>query len=327
MKRPPPVTPPAAPSASSRPERRDTAKVKRMPAPASSRSQTSSPSTAGKASASIVEVSADTAPLTLPGRGANGKDAARELAKASRARRRFERGEARRFTQRSLQRRQRALIGGGIAAGVLLLIGLVAYSPLFMVRTIEVVGTSRIDSTVVSSALAGQIGRPLSLVDYGEIQRVLGGFTLIQSYATESRPPNSLVVRITEREPAVAVPTAAGFDLIDPAGVLVEHSAAAVPGYPAIDPTVTVVGSPGFVAATRVLDSLAPELRLGVASISAPTPDSVSFVLPDAGKTVIWGSSEQSALKSRILTQLLAQAQLSGAGQIDVSSPEVPVLR
>jgi len=274
-----------------------------------------------------MEVSDDTAPITLPARGGSDKDAARALAKASRARRSFERGEARRFTQRSRQRRQRLLLGGGIGAGILLLIVLIAYSPLFMVRTIEIVGTSRIDSAAVSTALAGQLGRPLSLVDYGDIRRVLGGFPLIQSYSTESRPPNSLVVRITERTPAVAVPAAAGFDLIDPAGVLVEQSAALVPGYPLIDPAVTGVGSPGFVAATRVLDSLAPELRLRVASISAPTPDSVSFVLPDAGKTVIWGSSERSALKSRILTQLLGQAQLAGSAQIDVSSPEVPVLR
>jgi cell division protein FtsQ len=263
----------------------------------------------------------------LPSRADKGKDAARELAKAGRVRRRFERREARRFTQRSRQRRRRLLTGGGIAAGILLLIGLVAYSPLFMVRTIDVLGTARIDSAAVSTALSGQLGRPLSLVDYGEIQRVLGGFPLIQSYAIESRPPNSLVVRITERTPAVAVPSAAGFDLIDPAGVLIEQSAVFVAGFPVIDAAVTVVGTPGFVAATRVLDSLAPELRLRVASISAATPDSVSFVLPDAGKTVIWGSSERSVLKSRILNQLLAQAQLAGASQIDVSSPDVPVLR
>jgi cell division protein FtsQ len=281
----------------------------------------------GKKPAGGIEVSDDTAPLTLPTRVGNDKDVARALVKASRARRRFERGESRRFTQRSRQRRQRLLAGGGIGAGILLLVVLIAYSPLFMVRTIDVVGTARIDSRAVSTALAGQLGRPLSLVDYGDIQRVLGGFSLIQSYSTESRPPNSLVVRITERTPAVAVPAAAGFDLIDPAGVLVEQSGVLVPGYPLIDPAVTVVGSPGFVAATRVLDSLAPELRLRVASISAPTPDSVSFVLPDAGKRVIWGSSERSVLKSRILTRLLAQAQLAGSVQIDVSSPEVPVLR
>lgn len=325
MRRPPPVTPPRVQGIPEG-ERRGTARIRRLPTnptPASPMSAGSTPATPTPGAG----VSADTAPLTLSFHVEKGSDAKRALAKATRERRRFERAEARRFTQQSRHRRQRMLIGGGIGAGLLLIVGLLAYSPLFMLRTIDVVGTSRVDSGSVSAALSGQLGRPLALVDFGAIQRVLDGYPLIKSYSTESRPPNSLVVRITERTPAVAVASAAGFDLIDPAGVLVAQSTVAVPGNPVIDAAVTVVGSPGFVAATRVLDSLAPELRLRVSAISAPTPDSVSFELPDAGKTVIWGSSERSALKSRILTQLLAQAQLSGAGQIDVSSPEAPVLR
>ncbi|WP_443069976.1 FtsQ-type POTRA domain-containing protein [Subtercola sp. YIM 133946] len=247
---------------------------------------------------------------------------------AERKRRRYERSEARRFTERARRRRIAWLVSAGILVALVLVVVFTAYSPLFAVRTVDIEGTSRIDASQVESALSDQLGKPLALVDYGAINRDLAGFTLIQSYATESQLPNTLVVRIVERQPvgSVASASGAGFDLVDPAGVVISHSDTRPDGYPLIDLAGGPVGSAGFAAAASVLRVLPPELLAKVDSVSAATPDSVTLVLGGVGQKVVWGSVDDSALKAKVLDKLIGTQDQDAQLTYDVSSPETPIV-
>ena len=91
-------------------------------------------------------------------------------------------------------------------AGVLVavLVGLVAvavYSPLLALHHIDVEGTSRLDSATVVKAVDGQMGVPLGLLDNGRLERELAAFTLIRSYPSSFVPPDTMVIRISERQP------------------------------------------------------------------------------------------------------------------------------
>ncbi len=256
-----------------------------------------------------------------------GASARRELRRATKERRRYERAEARRFTQRSRRRRLAWAVVGASVAGLVLLVLLVAYSPLLAVRSIVVEGTSRLDAAAVTTALADEQGKPLALVDYGSIERDLAQFPLIASYSVEARPPNTLAVRIVERRPVAQVQTDAGFDLIDAAGVTVQQSATRLDGFPVLDLSGTTIGSPGFTAAAAVLTSLPDTLLSQVSLISGSTPDSVTMTFTGAGQRVLWGDADDSDLKALILERLIAAQDPAAQVEYDVSSPQSPVIR
>lgn len=253
--------------------------------------------------------------------------ASARLKDAERARRRYERNEAKRFTVGTRRRRIKLIIAAGITAALVLLVVLTAYSPLLSLRTIEVQGTSRIDPAMVVTKLDDQVGRPLSLIDFGQIERTLESFPLVQSYVTETRPPDTLVIKIVERQPVASVQTDTGYQLIDPVGVIVESSQERVPGYPLLDTAVTPKDSKQFAAIGAVMLAIPVDLRNQIQTVLAETPDSIRFIMASTGNSVLWGSSEQSPLKARILTSMLAQPELASSTEIDVSSPEAPVVR
>jgi len=251
-------------------------------------------------------------------------EAEKNLAHAEKRRRRYERAEARRFTQATRTRRRKYLIGLAASVALVLVVVLTAYSPLLAVRTITVEGASRVDASAVSAALSDQLGRPLTLVDFGEVKQALETFPLIQSYVTEARPPDTLVIRIVERRPIVTVAVDGAFNLVDAAGVVVETTPARAPGYPTIDVAATPVDSPGFAAASQVLLALSPDFLAQVDSVSAPTPDSVTLALTN-GQRVVWGSAEDSALKARIVASMISNPGIPDVTEYDVSSPEAPI--
>jgi cell division protein FtsQ len=246
----------------------------------------------------------------------------RALREARKERSRVERGEVRRFTKRSRRRRMMWLAGLGTLVALVLGVTLTAFSPLMALRTIDVTGTSRIDVAAVKKSLGDQLGRPLPLVDQGAIRSDLAAFPLIRSYSVESHPPNSIVVRIVERQPIGVLHSGSTFTLVDAAKVTIATSPARPAGYPLI----TAAGGPaendatsGFAAAASVLASLPAPFLAQVDTVSATTTDDVSFTLRGSGAKVVWGSADDSDLKAAALAALLKSA--GGARLFDVSSP------
>ncbi len=179
--------------------------------------------------------------------------------RAARARRKALRAEVRRFTGR--QRRKRLLWLGGAASVVLLVLATLgaAYSPLFAVEQIRIVGSETLDTLAVEAALKDQLGTPLPLVDESAVKAVLVTFPIVESYTLEARPPHELVVRIVERTPIGLIQTRAGYTLVDAAGVALSTTSTPAPGRP----VVTVSGGTRLrrVRGDRTRDALAARVR------------------------------------------------------------------
>lgn len=246
----------------------------------------------------------------------------RDVWRAARARRKALRAEIRRFTQRS--RRRRIVWLSALGAAVVVIGGSVAaaYSPLFAVERVTIVGATTLDATAVEASLAGQVGTPLALVDSSEVKAALLAFPLIETYALEAKPPHDLTVRIVERTPIGVIRSAAGYTLVDAAGVAL----ATTSDQPAGQPLLEIGGgtdSAAFESAGLVVRSLPADVRAALTGVSATTADDVTLTL-STGLTVVWGSAEDSPLKSATLAKTLIARP--DASTIDVTSPEVAVV-
>lgn len=251
------------------------------------------------------------------------REAKRALRRAEAARRKYERAEVRRFTKHARRRRLAWLIGGGSVVLLAVVVVVAAYSPLMALREIRVEGASRLDANEIRASLEGELGTPLPLVDGGEVHRALSGFSLIERYSTESIPPDTLVVRIVEREPVGVLESNGGFAVVDAAGVVMERAEAMPDGLPRIDAEGGIAGD-GFAAATGVIRSLPAEMRSALVSVTATTADDVRFELA-GGTEVVWGGVRESGLKAEVLANLMRVAPPETVSRYDVSSPESPV--
>lgn len=214
------------------------------------------------------------------------------------------RAERRRFT-RGTRRRRAAVLA--VVSIIVLLVGLLVvavFSPILALRTIQVEGAGTIPVSTVRSAVSNQLGTPLALLNNGEIRSRLSRITLIRSYVTEVVPPNTLVVRVVERQAIGVLANGSLYDQVDPAGVVLRQSATPA-GLPVIDIGGSGVSSAGFAAAVKVLLAMPASVFGEVKSITATTLDNVSLTLDHGHHTVIWGSSAQSDLKAAALKTLL----------------------
>ncbi|WP_309066342.1 FtsQ-type POTRA domain-containing protein [Microbacterium sp.] len=243
--------------------------------------------------------------------------------RAARARRKALRAEIRRFTQRS--RRRRLVWWGSLGAVVALIVGSVvaAYSPLFAVEKITVAGTSTLDPASVEKALDEQLGAPLALVDASEVKAALVAFPIIESYALEARPPHELLVRIVERTPVGVIRSDAGYSLVDAAGVVLATTEQVPQGQPVLKIS-GGTGSSAFHSAGLVVRSLPADLRTALVEVHASSADDVTLAL-QGGRTVVWGSADDSPKKAAALVKVMAAAP--DARSFDVSSPSVAVVR
>ena len=257
------------------------------------------------------------------------REARRAARRASADRRRVERTEVRRFTRRTRHRRAALVTLAGLLALLVVAVLVAVFSPLLALRTITVEGADRVDAAEVQAALDDQLGTPLALLDFGEVERSLEAFPLIASYVTETAPPDTLVVRISERQPVAAVPAGDGVDLVDPAGVVVQQLDERPEGVPLVDVGAAELDGPLYRAVAEVLLALPVELRATVDAATATTPDDVTLTLA-SGERVVWGSADSSVRKAQVLGGLVADQARRDPGasvEYDVSAPDAGIIR
>lgn len=253
--------------------------------------------------------------------------ARREARRAARERRRFERSEVRRFTRRARHRRLAWLTAAGVTLVLGTLIAVAVFSPLLALREIRVTGTTRLDAVQVREAVESQLDTPLALLDFDVLRSDLSGFPLIRSYVTETVPPHTLVIHITERQPVAALLTGAGYLLLDPAGVEIERSETRPAGVPLLDLAEEEIAGDAFDSAIEVLLALPEPLLAQVDSVSATTMDDVTLVFAGVGQRVVWGSAAQSELKARVLERLMGAHDPGARVEFDVTAPLSAVVR
>jgi cell division protein FtsQ len=249
-----------------------------------------------------------------------------EFSSADRRRKREERAEVRRFTRRARRRRLGWLGALGVVVTLVLLVLGAVFSPILALRHVIVDGTQRLDAATLASAVDGQLGVPLALLDEDRIRTELGEFSLIRSYVTELVPPDTLLIHIVERAPIGVIASAEGFRLIDPAGITIDTTVARPEGYPTIELAAGEdVEGAGFRSMAEVLLALPPSVLAQVDTIAARTRDDVTLTLTGSAQRVVWGSADDSESKAAVLASLIALHTGDGPGEYDVSAPGIGV--
>jgi len=235
------------------------------------------------------------------------------------------------MVERILSARRTRRIATSLSVGSVIVLGILTavatFSPLLAIQQINVVGTQRLNPEEVSQALAGHIGTPLPLLSQDEVAKSLAGFSLIESFAATAVPPNSLQVRISERQAVCIIEVEGALWLHDPAGVRI---ALAQPTdlLPRILIAEEPTSSQRFKDAVDVLLALPVELLTQVDVIQANTMDDVQMSLRGSlGQRISWGDSTDAVLKSKVLQALIANNQGATGVTFDVSSPNAPVVR
>jgi cell division protein FtsQ len=202
------------------------------------------------------------------------------------------------------------------------------YSPLLAIERLSVRGEKLVSEKEIKAALKDQIGKPLPQVSDEEIAKALKRFPLIESFSVISAPPNTLIVKVTERTPiAVVWVDGYGYAFFDPAGVRVGR-AENRSNLPTLEISGTPGKSPSFKAAIEVLLALPAELLPRISTVTAKSKDDVSFRLRGyAGQKIIWGDPSQAVLKSKVLAALIKNQSKNDRVTYDVSSPQTPVVR
>lgn len=231
----------------------------------------------------------------------------------------------RRFARRQWARRWGAWRWGLAAAlAVALVVGgiwLVLFSSVLAVERVTVTGTSYLSAQQVEDAARVPAGRPLARVDLGLVEARVEALPPV-SDATVSRSwPDGIRIAVVERT-AVAVVTVNGTVTgMDADGVLFRD----YPRAPAHLPDVRTTGPTDQQVrreAAAVVSALPGALARQIDHLEVSSIDQITLALRD-GRTVIWGSAEDSATKARVLEQLLQR----DAQVYDVSVPGQPTIR
>ena len=252
--------------------------------------------------------------------------AGREVRRARRRRKRQERREQRRFSVQARRRKRNWLIALGAVGALALTVVVGVFTPLMAVQDIRVDGASQVSEEEIAGALERFSGVPLALVDDREIHRALEPYPLIQRYGVERVPPHTLVVRIEERTPVLAVDRDDRFDLYDPAGVLLDRTEERPEGVPLATDGLSNVASDTYASAATVLRDMPDDLRSRISTASATSAQNLSFDL-DNGIEVVWGEATKTNRKVEVLESMLTALEGKDVEVIDVSSTEGPVFR
>lgn len=235
--------------------------------------------------------------------------------------------EARRFTAYSRKRRITLLTMAASFGSLTLLVIATLVTPIMAIQSIQVEGIKLLKEDSVINALKNQIGKPLPLVNAANVAESLKPFSLIESFSLVSLPPNTLLVRVSERQPIGVVQVSGTSYLYDPAGVRISIAN----GKESL-PKILIADEPEkseeFQAAIEVLLALPANLLGRVSEINAKSKDDVVLSLRgQSGQRIIWGDGSDSVLKSKVLEALIANQKSTDRVTYDVSSPNAPVVR
>lgn len=220
------------------------------------------------------------------------------------------------------RRRLITLVVAAVVVVALVLTWVVAFSSLFGVHSVQVVGAHTLTNTQVEQAAAIESGTPLVRLDTAAVAGRVEKLADVESADVSTSFPTTVVITVHERTPVGYVQVAGRDVLVDHTGHQYRTVASAPARLPLfVVPAGTDSRTTGGAVAT-VAAALSAALRTRIASIQALDPTSITLVLRN-DRVVRWGSAERSPDKARLLPALLRQ----DASQYDVSDPDQPFTR
>jgi cell division protein FtsQ len=233
-----------------------------------------------------------------------------------RSRRRF----ARRQRARRWLRWKRVL---SVLVLLALLVGgvwLVFFSSTLAVQGVDVEGAGTVSASDVRRTAAVPQGDPLATVDLDAVRARVEAMAPVKSADVSREWPDRVLVRIQERTPIAVAEVGDRLRALDADGVLFRDYRRAPAGLPHVLTSIDT-SSEALQEAARVVSALPTDLTERVDHVQVETVDKISLALRD-GRTVVWGTADQSADKARVLAVLL---RLKPQKVYDVSVPGSPV--
>lgn len=231
-------------------------------------------------------------------------------------------------TRRRFERRQRArrwrlwrvvAAGAGLVAAVVVAVWLVMFSSVLAVHGVTVEGNELLGDDVVRRVAAVPEGEPLARLDLDAVRSRVAALAAVRSVDVSRQWPDGVLVRVVEREAIAVVPTGDRLRGMDEEGVLFRSFAREPGDLPRLE-LAAGIRSEAMLEAAQVVSALPADLVADVDHVEVATVDQIVLELRD-GRTVDWGSAEQSTDKARVLDALLEARE---ARHYDVSVPGQP---
>lgn len=228
--------------------------------------------------------------------------------------------QQRRRHERRMRRLRQLLVAVLLVAIVVAAGWLVGFSSVLATEKVAISGTKLLTVDAVRNAAAVPIGLPMVRQDTNAIADRVATLAPVDTVTVERSWPDTLVVKVVERKPVVAVKTGAGYLLVDHTGRAFETVSLLPAGVVQVD--VDPADADLLAAAGTIAAAVPSELRDQIKTIGGVATDSFKVHL-DSGMTITWGNADQSALKGRVSLLLLKKKPKS----IDVSAPHSPAVR
>ncbi|MGH8776772.1 MAG: cell division protein FtsQ/DivIB, partial [Jiangellaceae bacterium] len=219
------------------------------------------------------------------------------------------------------------VLGAGVAVLVAAAVAgaawLVGWSDLMALEAVRVEGATGSLADEVSAAADAPVGTPLVRIDTDAVGSRVGALAEIADVSVGRSWPRSLVVTVTPRVAAAAVPDDGSWWSVDGSGVLFELVDERPEGLPVLSAPVDEDAAVVRAAGVTVLTGLPPAVGDLVETVTAESEADVRLELAD-GATVLWGGAQDVERKAQVLIALIAQQV---ADVYDLSAPERPAVR
>lgn len=229
---------------------------------------------------------------------------------------------ARRLLRRPSPRATAAMAGGVLA--VALAASALWWAPFLRVDDVRLQGATDATGVRILDAAGISSGEPLVEVDPDEVADRVRATGLVAGVHVDRRWPATVTVTVSPRVPVLAVATSPSqVELVDVDGVAFDRVAARGVGVPVATLGRRDAGSrPAQLrTAAAVVRSLSADQRKELTSLAIAASGIVSLRVGQVD--VVWGDAGQGALKSAVLSSLLARP---GVDRVDVSAPSTPAL-
>ena len=211
-----------------------------------------------------------------------------------------------------------ALLLVGALVGV---VWLFWFSTYLSVRSVEVSGVDRLRDAEVLAAADVREGEPLARVDLATVRARVQALAEVRSAEVTRTWPDTVTISVQERIPVAVVEIGGRLRGLDVEGVVFREYRSVPQGLPRVETPVDT-GRDALVEAAAVVSALPGDLTERVDHVEVATVDQISLELRD-GRTVVWGSAEESEAKAEVLAALLEQP----GSTYDVSVPGQPTIR
>jgi cell division protein FtsQ len=158
-------------------------------------------------------------------------------------------------------------------------------------------------------------GQALARVDLDAIRARVQALAVVRAAEVTRQWPDSIRITLEERVAVAVVEIGGRLRGMDEDGVVFRDYAQAPNGLPRVR-TSSETGTDALREAAQVVSALPGDLAVRTDFVSVSTIDQIELTLRD-GRTVMWGSAEDSEQKAAVLVRLLEQP----ARHVDVSVP------